>query len=123
MGIKRFVFHICGEQNMNLPHLSRLSDSEDGWPHPSILSFGQEVDLLEAARLFPEDIIQGNIDPSILQVGTPQEIYKRCRVCIDKGMQIPAGFVLAPGCDLPPRAPSFNIWAMTKAVKELGYYQ
>jgi uroporphyrinogen decarboxylase len=122
LGITKFVFHICGDQNLNLPILSKFAASADGWPHPSILSFGHEVDLDEAARYFPDDIIFGNIDPVVIQFGTPQEVYDLCRVCIEKGKRIPGGFVMAPGCDLPPRAPAYNVWMITKAVNDLGWY-
>jgi uroporphyrinogen decarboxylase len=122
LGITKFIFHVCGDQNLNLPLLSRFAASADGWPHPSILSFGHEVDLDDAARYFPEDIIFGNLDPVVLQFGTPGDVYELCRKCIEKGKEIPAGYILAPGCDLPPRAPSYNVWMMTKAVNELGRY-
>jgi uroporphyrinogen decarboxylase len=122
LGIRKFIFHICGDQNLNLPNLSKFADSSDSWPHPSILSFGHEADLNEASKYFPEDIIQGNINPTVIQFGTPQEIYEKSRACIEKGKRIPGGFIFAPGCDLPPRAPSHNVWMMTKAIRDFGYY-
>ena len=48
LGIKRFGFHICGDQNLNLPILAEAQP----WPHPSVLSFGHEVDLEKAGELF-----------------------------------------------------------------------
>jgi len=122
MGINQFHFHICGEQNLNLPYLARLAASPDGWPHPSILSFGHEVDITNAAQYFPKDIILGNIEPALFQSGTPQPIYELCRKTIEKGKKIPGGFILAPGCGMPPRAPGYNVWMMTKAVHDFGWY-
>jgi uroporphyrinogen decarboxylase len=122
MGIHRFLFHICGDQNMNLPYLAELAASSDGWPHPSILSFGHEVDLTDAAKYFPEDIIMGNIMPAAFQTGRPQEVYDLCRITIEKGKKISGGFILAPGCGLPPWAPPYNVWMMTKAVNDFGWY-
>ena len=55
LGIKRFGFHICGDQNLNLPLLAEARP----WPQPSVLSFGHEVDLEKAGELFSEDIIYG----------------------------------------------------------------
>jgi len=123
MGINQFYFHICGEQNLNLPYLSELASSGDGWPHPSILSFGHEVDLEDAAKYFPEDIIMGNIEPAVIQTGTPQQVYEYCRICIEKGKRIRGGFILAPGCGLPPKSPSYYVWIMTKAVNDFGWYE
>jgi len=120
MGIKRFYFHICGEQNANLPYLAGIKDL---WPHPSILSFGHEVDIEVAARYFPEDIIYGNIEPAIIQIGTPQRVYEVAKVCIEKGKRCPGGFILAPGCELPVMSPPVNVFMMTKAVNDFGWYE
>ena len=121
LGLKQFVFHICGDQNMNFPFLSEFAAGPDGWQHPSILSFGHEIDILEAARYFPEDVIMGNLDTSVIQFGHPQKIYDLCADLLEKGKKVDAGFILAPGCDLPPRAPAHNVWAMTKAVNTFGW--
>jgi uroporphyrinogen decarboxylase len=117
--IKYFAFHICGEQNANLQYLAELTK----WPHPSILSFGHEVDIDVAAGLFPEDIIFGNIDPTVIQTGTQEKVYERSRDAIQKGMKAPGGFILGPGCGLPPRAPPINVFAMTRAVNDFGWYE
>ncbi|MBW1804017.1 MAG: hypothetical protein JRJ85_25200, partial [Deltaproteobacteria bacterium] len=97
MGIDKFFFHICGEQNLNLPYLSEMAAGPDGWPNPSILSFGHEIDLEAAAGFFPEDIIMGNVNPVVFQNGTPGQVYEHCRMRIEKGKTIPGGFILAPG--------------------------
>ena len=123
MGVKRFYFHICGEQNLNLPHLAEFASSADGWPHPSTLSFGHEVDLEDAAKYFPDDIIMGNIEPALIQTGTPQQVYELSRLCIERGKRIHGGFILAPGCELPPKSPPYNVWMITKAVNDFGWYE
>lgn len=122
MGVNKFLFHICGDQNLNLRYLAELAASSDGWPHPSILSFGHEVDISDAAQYFPKDIILGNIEPALFQHGTPHQIYEVCRETIKKGKKIPGGFILAPGCAMPPWAPPYNVYQMTKAVNDFGWY-
>jgi uroporphyrinogen decarboxylase len=117
-GIKRFWFHICGDQNMNLPAFA----DNCPWPHPSILSFGHEVDLEDAANYFPEDIIYGNVEPAVIQMSTARQVYELTRNVIEKGKRIPGGFILSAGCELPPFAPSANVFAMTKAVNDFGWY-
>ena len=116
--IRRFGMHICGDQNLNLPLLAEAAP----WPHPSVLSFGHEVDLETAAAYFPEDIIFGNIEPVVIQIGTPQQVYDLCRTAIEKGRKAPGGFILGPGCGLPVLCPPVNVYAMTKAVNDFGWY-
>lgn len=118
LGIERFWFHICGDQNLNLPALVDTCP----WPHPSILSFGHEVDLELAAKHFPQDIIYGNVEPAVIQMGTAQQVYELTKSAIEKGKKMPGGFILSAGCELPPFAPSANVFAMTKAVNDFGWY-
>lgn len=118
MGIRRFGFHICGDHNLNLPSLADLSP----WEHPSILSFGHEVDLEQASKFFPKDIIYGNIDPSIIQTGTPRQVYELSKIAIGKGKKAFGGFILGPGCALEPSSPPYNVFTMTKAINDFGWY-
>ena len=119
IGVKRFMLHICGDQNLNLPYLAEFS----AWPHPSILSFGHEVDLEVAARYFPQDIIYGNIEPAVIQAGSPQQVYELCRVAIEKGKKAPGGFILGTGCGLPAMSPPINAFALTRAINDFGWYE
>ena len=118
MGITKFGFHICGEQNGNLPFFSEA----DCWPHPAVLSFGHEVDIETAAKTFPRDIIFGNLEPSLLQLETPDQIYERCRRIVAAGKKAPGGFILGPGCGIPATAPPVNVHAMTRAAHDIGRY-
>jgi uroporphyrinogen decarboxylase len=118
VGIKRCGLHLCGEQNKNLQILSEASP----WRHPTILSFGVEVDITKAAKLFPKDIICGNIDTNLIQTGTAREVYENCKSVIEKGKRIEGGFILAPGCETPPFAPPANVYAMTRAAEDFGSY-
>jgi uroporphyrinogen decarboxylase len=119
LGIQRFWFHICGEQNKNLPMYAEAMP----WAHPSILSFGHEVDLESAAGHFPEDIIFGNIEPAVIQTGTPRDVYDLAVTAIEKGKKAPGGFVLSAGCELPVATPPINLYAITKAVHDTGWYE
>lgn len=118
LGLKHIYCHICGEQNMNLPYWSQLDFGD-----PGILSFGHEVDLETAAEYFPADIIMGNLNPSVLQTGTPENVYELAKETIIKGKKCPGGFMLAPGCEMPPRTPEQNILAMMQAVSDFGWYE
>lgn len=118
MGVKHMHTHICGEQNLNLPHWAQITMG-----NPGIVSFGHEVDLETASQYFPNDIIMGNVEPAVIQMGTPEEVFELSRICIQKGKEHPGGFVLAPGCELPPKAPPYNVWVMRKAINDFGWYE
>jgi len=117
MGFKTRIMHICGEQNLNLPHWAKIPMGD-----PGIVSFGHEVDLETAAKHFPNDIIVGNLEPAIIQVRTPEEVYEATKVVLEKGKNLGTGYIFAPGCEMPPMAPIENIKAMNKAVDDFGWY-
>jgi uroporphyrinogen decarboxylase len=118
MGFKTTFWHICGEQNANLQYWAQIPMGD-----PAVLSFGHEVDLEKAAEYFPNDIIVGNLEPAIIQTGTPEQVYEASRKVIEQGKKLPTGFMFAPGCDLPPRAPVDNVMAMTRAANDFGWYE
>jgi uroporphyrinogen decarboxylase len=116
-GAQSIYCHICGDQN----HLLGLW-SQVPFGDPGMLSFGHEVDLLTAGQSFPDHIIAGNVDPQIIARGSPDEVINACKQAIEKGKQLPGGYVLMGGCELPPTSPPYNIYLMHKACEEFGYY-
>lgn len=119
LGIRHYMAHLCGDQNLNLPIWAECAP----WPHPSVLSFGHEVDLARAGALFPKDIIFGNIDPSLLLIESPRQVYQHCRALIGVGRNLAGGFILAPGCDMSPYTPDANLESMARAIKNFGVYK
>jgi uroporphyrinogen decarboxylase len=118
MGYKHIYAHVCGEQNANLPFWAEIPYGD-----PGIISIGHEVELAKAAEYFPDQIIMGNLEPSIIQTGTPQEVYEATAKVIKKGMELTsAGFIFSPGCELPPMASGENVKAITRAVNDFGWY-
>lgn len=118
MGIKHLLCHICGEQNLNLPYWSTIPMGRSG-----MISIGNEIDITTAIEHFGENcIIAGNIEPALLQTGTPGEIYELCRQAIEKGKRAPRGYVLMPGCEMPVNTPPQNLYAMKKAIEDFGSY-
>lgn len=114
----RYVYsHICGEHNLNLPMWSELPFGD-----PGMAGFGHEVDVTKAIEMIGDKcVIVGNVEPRILQTGSPREVYDRSREVIEKGKHAPRGFILATGCELPPRAPAANVFAMKKAINDFGW--
>jgi uroporphyrinogen decarboxylase len=118
IGVSRFLCHVCGEHNLNLPYLAQVPMG-DG----SILGFGHEVKLTAAIKYFGDScIIGGNVEPAIIQNGTPQQVYELSKECIEEAKYSPRGFVLMPGCELPPQIPPYNVYVMKKAVSDFGWY-
>ena len=117
MGVPGIFFHLCGEQNANYEFYPQVP-----LPPLSQISVSHEVDLEKAMAAFPDYIIMGNVEPAIIQLKSPQEVYEASRIAIEKGKKHKRGFVLAPGCELPPGAPSHNVWMMAKAINDFGYY-
>ncbi len=118
MGVKRFITHICGNQNSNLPYLAQIPMGDNG-----IVSFGSEVALDTAIEYFGDKcIIAGNVDPMVILDGTPQEVYELSKQCVEKGKYSPKGYILTAGCDISPLTPPEKIYAMLRAVRDAGWY-
>jgi len=118
MGIKHVYYHICGEQNLNLPYWSQVPMGD-----PGIVSVGAQVDLTTAIKYFGDTcIIAGNIEPAVIQTGTPKEVYELCKQAIEKAKYAPRGYMLMSGCEIPPMSPPHNIYVMRKAIDDFGWY-
>ena len=118
MGTRRFMCHFCGEQNLNLPYYEELPMGNG-----SLISFGHEVDITTAIEYFGDTCtIAGNIEPRVIQTGTPEQVYELSRQCIEKGRNAPRGYILMPGCELPPNSPPYNVYMMRKAINDFGWY-
>jgi len=59
----------------------------------------------------------------VIQAGRPEKVYELARICIEKGRRHPGGFMLGPGCEMPPKAAPYNVWTMMKAVSDFGWYE
>jgi uroporphyrinogen decarboxylase len=117
LGVKSTYVHICGEQNANLPCWAQVDFGD-----PGIIGVGQEVSIEQAGEFFPKHIILGNLNPAIIQTGTPSQVYEATRQCVEAGKKLGGRYIFSPGCDLPPRAPLENVKMMCKAVEDHGWY-
>jgi uroporphyrinogen decarboxylase len=114
VGVRYMYTHICGNQNLNLPYYTQVPFGD-----PGIVSFGHEVDLTKAIEFLGDRcIIVGNVEPRVILMGSPDEVYGLSKECIEKGKKATRGFILGPGCELPPMAPACNVWAMRKAIND-----
>jgi len=118
LGYKHIWSHLCGEQNDNLPFWAQIPYGD-----PGFISIGHEVKLATAGKYFPKEVIVGNLEPAIIQVRTPDEVYEATKKNIEDGMaQCPGGYVFSPGCETPPMSSVENIKAMTRAINDVGWY-
>ena len=72
MGSPCIAFHLCGEQNLNYDMYKEVP-----LPPLSMISVSHEVDLDKASATFPDNILFGNVEPALFQLGTPEEVYER----------------------------------------------
>lgn len=106
---EHIFIHICGDVTSRLEGMAGLG----------IDGFSVEgVNLAEALPItYGKYSIMGNLVPYDVMVHkTPKEVYaiseELCKTAGRKG-----GFILAPGCDLPSKAPLENVLAMVSAAK------
>ncbi len=118
LGIPRIFQHICGDQNRNLEHYAKAPFGDHG-----IISCSELLDMDKfKSALGTRAIIAGNVNPVILQTGTPEEVYEATKHCLLDNMDAAQGFILMTGCELPPLAPPINVYYMKKAVQDWGFY-
>jgi len=119
MGVRHILYHICGDQNANLPHWAKIPMGE-----PGLCSFGEEIDIdMAVETLGSKAVIIGNVDPSLLLTGRPEQITARCKETIEKGKKAPRGFMLSSGCEVSPETPGYHVYLMKKALDEFGSYK
>jgi uroporphyrinogen decarboxylase len=113
-GIRHIYCHICGEQNKNLPLWRKIPMG-----NPGIVSFGHEVAIETAVKFFGRNcIIAGNIEPAVIHLGQPDEIYRLCMAALAQGSQAPRGYILMPGCGIPPNIPTENLLMLKNAATD-----
>jgi uroporphyrinogen decarboxylase len=110
LGAHGLVAHLCGDQSRCLPMWADVPMGARG-----LVSLGAEVDLRFASQTLPHVALMGNIDPEMLRVASPERVRAAALDCIAKGRRHPAGFILAPGCELQHELPEANLRAMISA--------
>jgi uroporphyrinogen decarboxylase len=121
LGAKSCYLHMCGDNHLNLPDWAGVPFSREGMR--GMISIGIETSFEDADKFFPDHIICGNIDPSLLKTGSPEEVYRTSCEIVERGKAIlPGRFEFMPGCEVAHSAPEENIAMMVKAVNDVGWY-
>lgn len=104
------LLHICGDISDRLDLIAQSGVAG--------LSVDYKVDL-GLARVETRNCIclAGNVNPvAVMEQGTPEMVLAEARKCIELAAA-GGGYILMPGCDLPPGVPLANIKALVAAAR------
>ena len=88
-----------------------------------MISFGHEVGLADAIEAVGDRVVvAGNVNPTLLQMASPETVWEASREAVLAGREAPLGFVLMTGCSVPIGAVPYNLFTMLKAAKQFGQY-
>jgi uroporphyrinogen-III decarboxylase len=100
---------------------SRLETIAD-LPRGKAIYWFERTDLARAKAVLGDVVcLRGNVPPSMLNMGTPDEVREYCRNLI-KTVGKNGGFILDGGIGIPDEAKVENVRAMYAAVREFGKY-
>lgn len=104
------IVHICGNTVKRVEPLAKA-----GFNGFSVDSIDMEKAREDAGGRM---VMIGNLNPAAILLGMDADgVYEKSReLC--QAMKNQGGFILAPGCDLPPDTALENLQAMARAVKE-----
>ncbi len=81
------------------------------------------TDIFQAKKTLSGRIaLKGNVPPTLLTLGTPEEVDAYCQRLIGE-VGRGGGFILSQGCDIPIDAKLENVEAMVQAAHRYGVYQ
>ncbi len=105
------IVHICGN----------TTDRIDLMPDTgaSCISLDHKTDISKAKEtLHGKMCFAGNVDPvAVMLQGTPEQVETTCKGIIEKA-GTDGGFILMPGCDIPPTVPYENIQKFIQTARE-----
>lgn len=104
-------YHICGNSTPIIYDMVKTG--------AAIIEVDQKADqkICKAAAAGKATLL-GPIDPSeVMALGTPELVKEKCKEALDN-LSPGGGFILGPGCALPPDTPYENINAMIETAKK-----
>lgn len=107
-------YHICGDVTNNLQDMVETK--------PDMISVDNRVKMTFAKEVVgPHMPLVGNIDPvEIMILGSPEDVDKACKKCIQDSYDSPNGYILCTGCDLNGNVPLENLDAFMAAARKYG---
>jgi MtaA/CmuA family methyltransferase len=105
------AYHICGNATPIINDMVR-----SGADIIEVDQKSEQIPIKEAAA--GKATLLGPVDPSeVMASGTPQLVEEKCMEAL-KNLSPGGGFILGPGCALPPTTPDENIEAMIETAKK-----
>jgi len=107
------MLHICGRTS-NIIDLMAESGA-------AVLSIDQ-IELSEAREKVGDKVcLMGNVRPTeTLLQGSPDDVRREARKCLDDCRDNPGGFILASGCEVPIETPPENVEALMAVARTYG---
>ncbi|KZL93906.1 methylcobalamin:coenzyme M methyltransferase [Clostridium magnum DSM 2767] len=82
-----------------------------------IFSPDSTTDIFKAGEVLKGHMcFMGDVSPSLLTLGIPEDVYKYARRLVDEFA--PQGLIMSSGCSIPPNAKLENVKAMVAAALE-----
>ena len=105
------AYHICGNSTPIIEDMVSTGSA--------ILEIDQKADQQASkAAAAGKATLLGPIDPSeVMANGTPELVMEKCNEALEN-LSPGGGFILGPGCALPPNTPDENIDAMIETAKK-----
>jgi uroporphyrinogen decarboxylase len=105
------AYHICGNSSPIIEDMVSTG--------AAIIEIDQKADLQTSkAAAAGKAALLGPVDPSeVMAYGTPELVTEKCNQALET-LSPGGGFILGPGCALPPSTPDENIDAMIEAAKK-----
>jgi MtaA/CmuA family methyltransferase len=105
------AYHICGSSSPIIEDMVSTG--------AAIIEIDQKADQqISKAAAAGKAALLGPVDPSeVMAHGTPELVTEKCNEALEN-LSPGGGFILGPGCALPPSTPDDNIDAMIEAAKK-----
>jgi uroporphyrinogen decarboxylase len=105
------AYHICGNSSPIIEDMVRTG--------AAIIEIDQKADQqISKVAASGKATLLGPVDPSgVMANGTPELVLEKCNEALEN-LSPGGGFILGPGCALPPNTPDENIDAMIEAAKK-----
>jgi uroporphyrinogen decarboxylase len=113
---KSATFHICGFIDPTMADAVAT-----GSPGISIDGPSSLAKMVEATDNKRKTVIIGNVPTTLFEMGTKDEMFAAVKECIDTAAA-GSGYILAPGCELPPTASIDSVLWFMEAAREFGRY-
>jgi uroporphyrinogen-III decarboxylase len=95
---------------------SRLEIIGDGMPRGKMVYWFERTDLVRAKEVLGDVVcLRGNVSPSVLTAGSPEDVDAACRHLIEK-VGKNGGFILDAAIGIPDESPVENVRALFRSV-------